>query len=134
MSVLGDLVGQFLGEAAVEAFSRNKNTRVPFRENGVNASLSAMTSFSGVLAFLFSLLLLLWTFVRAGRADAGAWLLPILTVVVLLLSWWSLRAGMRAPLVTQRRLGLARFGVWVSTLALAISGTTLILWLVRAVK
>jgi hypothetical protein len=119
MSPLLEIVTDFIASALGECIP-GKQRRQPFPE-GWEASLGAVAAFAGVLAFIFALALLVnaaypWNFtVKDYVSLIGA------SVAVALLALGGRWAGVRAPKVTRRNLGLARCGRGVATLALGMS-------------
>jgi hypothetical protein len=134
MSILGEIVSELIGEAVVETFQKNRKPRPPFPEGESNASLGAAAAFGGVLSLIFGLMAFLELLYIETYRDIGRWPLLGFAVGALVTAWFSRAGGRRAPTVTTRNLGLARFGAGVATLALAVSGVALILWIVRIVQ
>jgi hypothetical protein len=124
MSILGEILVQLLGESAVEALSKNKKPRVPFSEGEGNASLGAISLFSGVLALLFSGLLFSSTFDRSSFGDIGAPTITIISAAAFLSGLLAYRTGRKAPKVTLRHLGMARVGTLLSVPAMFLSVAT----------
>lgn len=93
-------------------------SRPPFPEGEGNASLGAVAAFVGVLTAIFSLALLVITSYGSDltAGDYGALIGASFTVA--LLAFGGRWAGVRAPNVTRRNLGLSRFGRCAATLAL----------------
>lgn len=108
--------------------------RPPFPEGEGNASLGAVAAFVGVLTALFAFGLLAITLygsdlsVRDYAALVGA------SFVVALLACGGRWAGVRAPSVTRRHLGLSRFGRGAATIALGMSSLSILVGLLRLVR
>jgi hypothetical protein len=116
LEIITDLFAGAVGEAV-----GRKRKHPPFPEGDANASLGALASFAGVFALIFALALLL-NAVYARNFTATDYLGVIgASVAVTLVALGGRWAGVRAPRVTQRNLGLARIGRGVSMLALSMS-------------
>ena len=119
MSPFLEIVTDFIASALGECIPGERRQQ-PFPE-GWEASLGAVAAFAGVLAFIFALALLVnaahpWNFtVKDYVSLIGA------SVAVALLALGGRWAGVRAPKVTRRNLGLARCGRGAATLALGMS-------------
>jgi hypothetical protein len=93
----------------------------PFPEGAGNASLGAVAAFAGALSAIFSLALLAITSfgsrltVRDYASLIGA------SLAVAALGFGGRWAGVRAPAVTRRNLGLAMFGRIVAKAAIYMS-------------
>ena len=125
---------QLLGESAVDALSKNKKPRAPFSEGEANASLGAISLFSGVLALLFSCLLFASTFDRRSFDDIGALAITVISAAAFLAALLAYRAGRNAPKVTRRHLGMARVGKFLSIPAMFLSVVTLAMCGVRLLQ
>jgi hypothetical protein len=134
VSILGEILVQVLGESAVEAMFKNKKPRVPLPEGESNASLGAISLFSGVLALLFSGLLFSSTLDRLSFGDIGAPAIAIISAVAFLSGLIAYRAGRKAPKVTRRHLGMARVGTFLSLPAMFLSVATLAMCGVRLLQ
>jgi hypothetical protein len=117
LSPILEIITDFFASAVGEAVGRKHR---PFPEGAGNASLGALASFAGVLSFILALALLLnaayaWNFtINDNLSVIGA------SVAVALLALGGRWAGARAPRVTRRNLGLARFGRGAATLSLGM--------------
>jgi hypothetical protein len=121
VSFLGELILEIVGEGVASVFSSKKKPRAPFKEGESKASLGAVSLFFAVLALVFSGLLFLAPINQSAYEDmGGVWIFGILAVA-LFVGVLARRAGSRAPSVTRRNLGMAKGGVWVANLAIALS-------------
>ena len=126
MEIISDVIAQAIGGVV-----GRKQPRPPFPEGEGNASLGAVAALAGSLAFIFALAVLVnaayaWDFTTKDYASlTGA------SLAVAALAFGGRRAGARAPEVTRRNLGLARFGYGSATLGL---GMSLIAALIAAVR
>lgn len=115
-----EIITDFFASAVGGAVGR-KRKHQSFPEGDENASLGAVASFAGVLSFIFALELLLnAAYARNFKVNdylsvIGA---SVAVAVLALGGWW---AGVRAPRVTHRNLGLARFGRGAAMLALGMA-------------
>jgi hypothetical protein len=113
---------EFIADLIASGLGGTKTTlRTPFPEGEGNASLGAVATFAGVLAAIFALALLLITAYGSGLSMRDYASLIAASLVVACLAFGGRWAGLRAPNVTRRNLGLAGFGRGVATLALATS-------------
>ena len=134
MSILGELLTQLLGEAAVDAMSKNKKPRAPFPEGDGNASLGAVSLFSGVLALLFAGLFFISTLDRLSFADIGATAIIVIAVFAFLAGLLAYRTGRKAPKVTRCNLGMALIGTWLSLPAMLLSIATIVMCGIRLLQ
>lgn len=95
--------------------------RPSFPEGEGNASLGAVAAFVGVLAAIFSVGLLLITLYGSDLSVRDYIALIGASFAVALLALGGRWAGVRAPSVTKRNLGLSRFGRGIATIALGTS-------------
>jgi hypothetical protein len=126
VSFLIEVVVELLGSAVLELFGGKKRAPPVFAEGQGNASLGAVSAFFGFLSLVFGILLLPAAIFTASYKDMGPVVLCIASGVTALAAFLALRAGRKAPTVTRRNLGLAKFGVIVSTLGLVASILTLV--------
>jgi hypothetical protein len=105
--------------------------REPFPEGETNASLGAVAAFTGGLALIFALLLLLNTSIGSGFSASDYASLSAASLVVAVVAYGGRRAGARALGVITRNLGLARFGTVVAALALGMSIASCLIAVVR---
>lgn len=108
-------------------------TRVPFPEGETNASLGAVAAFAGVLAVIFAPALLVITSYGSRFSVTDYAGLIGASSVVAVLAFGGRWAGSRAPTVTGRNLGLARFGRMVASLALGMSIAAALIGAIRLV-
>ncbi len=116
MSFLTELVLNIVAEVGGEAAARNRKPQY-FPEGATNASLGAVAAFAGSLALIFAIPVLLFAayadqFTTTDRAG-----LLVAALAVAALGYGGRRAGVRAPQVTSRNLILAKFGIFVASLA-----------------
>jgi hypothetical protein len=133
VSLLGELISQVIGEAAVEAFVGSKKPRPPFPEGETNASYGAAAAFFGTLGPMFALPTAIVACLWGASPDMPMSAILTLTVVGLLSSVAGIRLGARAPLVTRRNLGLARYGFLVAFVGAFSSIVALVASAVRAI-
>jgi len=133
VSVIGDLLGDLLAGVAGDALTHGAK-QPHFAEGPVNASLGALAAFAGTLGFVFSLMALLSATFKESYLDMGA----AIVVGFGLFSWGAcygaLRAGRKAPSVTARHLGLAKFGIVVAVPGLIVASVALTLTIIRLVQ
>lgn len=134
MSLLGELVAQLLGDAAIDAFEEDKQPDSPLPERGFNGSLGALASFGGTLAFILGLAAFSVLLDERSVEDVGSAPLLAMVAASLFVSWYARRAGLRAPLVTQRHLCLAAYGAKVSVAGLWISALASVMWTARLIE
>jgi hypothetical protein len=131
LSFLGELIGQILGEAAVDAVLPNRKPRPPFPEGEENASLGAVSLFAGFLSLVFSMLALCGAGNRAMYVDMGAAVVLGMAVLSFLGALLAYRCGRKAPRVTRRNLWMASVGKWLSLPAMLASACAIPICLVR---
>lgn len=134
MSLLGDVLFQLIGVGAVEALRRKKGAPPPPWQDESRSSLGAVAAFGGTIGTLFSLVALSGLLFEVSFRDMGAAFLIGCSASSLAICWGSLRAGRRTPEVTSRNLGLAAYGKWAAVPGLVVSGTDVLLWLVRVIQ
>ena len=134
MSILGELLTQLLGEAAVDALSKNKKPHVPLPEGEGNASLGDVSLFSGVLSLLFAGLFFTATLDRVSFTDVGGMAIIVIAVFAFLVGLLAYRTGRKAPKVTRRNLGMARAGTWLSIPAMILSIATIAMCGIRLLQ
>jgi hypothetical protein len=125
VSILGEILAQLLGEAAVDAMSKNKKPRVPFPEGEGNASLGAISLFCGALALLFSGLFFASTLDRLSFSDIGGPTILGIALITFVVALLAHRAGRRAPNFTRRHLGMALVGTYLALPAMVLSVATI---------
>ncbi|MDB6103067.1 MAG: hypothetical protein JWO52_3066 [Gammaproteobacteria bacterium] len=120
MSPILEIITDFFASAVGGVVGRRRK-HPPFPEGAGNASLGALASFAGVLAFVFALALLLNA--AYARDFTGNDYVSVIgaSVAVALLALGGRWAGVRAPRVTRRNLGPARLGRGAAMLALGMS-------------
>jgi hypothetical protein len=134
VSLLGDVLFQLIGEGAVEALRRKRGTPPAPWHDESRSSLGAVAAFGGTIGTLFSLVALSGLLFEISFRDMGAIFLLGCSLGSLAVCWGSLRAGLRAPEVTSRNLGLAAYGKWAAVPGLVVSGADVLLWLVRVIQ
>ena len=98
-----------------------RKPRAQFPEGDENASLGAVAAFAGALSAIFSLALLAITSFGTGLSVRDYASLIGAPLAVAALGFGGRWAGIRAPAVTRRNLGLAMFGRTVATVAVCMS-------------
>jgi hypothetical protein len=119
---LVDLVTSGLGEVG-------RKPRPAFPEGGVNASMGALAAFVGVLTDILALELLVITSFGSGLSATDYFDLILASVTVMLVARAGRWAGVRAPSVTRRHLGMAQFGRGATTVALVMSSLAILVGL-----
>ncbi len=119
-------VVEFILDVIASGLGGAGKPRAPFPEGDTNASLGALAAFAGVLAAIFALALLVITSYGSGLSATDYSSLMGASLIVAIAAFGGRWAGLRAPSVTSRNLGLARFGCVVATLALAMSVASVI--------
>jgi len=103
----------------------------PTFEDQWNASLGAMSAFLGSISFLFGLVALFGVTDRSTWNEMGPGSVPVLAGIAFALAILGGRCGRRAPTVTTRSLGLAKFGAVISSMSSLISAIALALSMLR---
>jgi hypothetical protein len=137
MSFLGDILVEVIGGVIADAFGPKKKA-VTFRESANKASYGSVSAFFGFLGILFSTIAL-FSAVYTPSYDALSGISVCgIAVACVIDCYFARRIGLAAPTVTERNLGLAKFGtvmatvgLWASALSIAIVVGRMALGLLR---
>jgi hypothetical protein len=131
LSFLGELIGQILGEAAIEAVLPKRKPRPPFPEGEENASLGAVSLFVGFLSLVFAGLALSGVINRAMYVDMAAAVVLGMAALSFMGALLAYRCGRNAPGVTRRNLWMALVGKWLSLPGMFLSACAILICAVR---
>jgi hypothetical protein len=126
VSLLGEVVSQVVGELLGGLFGSNK-ARQPFPEGETNASFGAASAFFGSLGLLSSLLAAPFAVLEGPTREMSLGAIASVATIGLLCSYIGYHFGRRAPQVTRRRLGMAKYGVVVSVPGILLSAVALVI-------
>jgi hypothetical protein len=116
--MFSELLGMLFGQTAADAIRNSKNPPRPWDTSSLVGVACAILGSAGLLLGL--LVILLGQLASAtSRTHAAA--LAIIATVGLGCSYFAYHFGRSAPQVTQRHLGLARFGVIASVPGMVVS-------------
>jgi hypothetical protein len=130
VSLLGEIAAQIFGELLGGLFG-SKKPRQPFPEGDTHASFGVASAFFGSLGVLFALLITRVAVFDGPTPGMGLGAIASVGTIGLVCSCIGLHFGRKAPLVTRRRLGMAKYGVVVSIPGLLLSALTLVVCAVR---
>jgi hypothetical protein len=133
VSLLGELVAQIIGEAAVEAFRGNKKPRAPFPEGDTKASYGAASAFLGSVGVLLVVPVALVAALVGPSPEMSLSAILVVTAISLALCIGGMRLGAKAPLVTRRNLGMAKYGLIASLVGALSAGVTVVACAARAI-
>ena len=119
------ILAQFF-EALAVSLAELSGRSVP-AEGVVHSSLGAIAGFCALLSLLFSVAIL----PAAITGVAPFVVVAFCSCVAAAFAWIGIRAGRRAPHVTQRHLTLAKLGLGASVVGLALAGVALFVGMVR---
>jgi hypothetical protein len=131
--MLGDIFIELLGGAVVDALTGKKRSLPPSPEGEVNASLGAVAAFLGGLALLMGAISLTFGLLTLRHVEGGP-LVLLLAVISGALAFGAFRVGTTALRVTQRNVGLSRFGRGAGVLVLVAAAVSLALGLLGAIR
>ncbi len=117
---MAELLAQLFGHLAVEALRDSKKTIAPPSEGDTNVSLGAASACFGSLGLLFGLLIAVIAVPERPTLGTSFGVVAIFTAIGFACSCVGFHFGRRAPHVTPRHLGIAKYGVVVSALAMVL--------------
>jgi hypothetical protein len=133
VSLLGELVAQDIGEAALDALVGTRKPHAPFPEGETKASYGAASAFFGTLGLLFALPIAILAALTDPSPEMSLGAILTMALVGLVSSVAGMRLGARAPLVTRRNLGFAKYGFSVATVGALSAVAALVACAVRAI-
>lgn len=111
-----------------------RKPRPAFPEGEADASLGALAAFVGALTGIVAFALLMIISYGSGLSATDHFDLILASVTVALLAFGGRWAGVRAPRVTRRHLGMAQFGRGATTVALVMSSLAILVGLFDLVR
>jgi hypothetical protein len=130
VSLLGEVATQIVGELIGGLFG-SKKSRQPFPEGDTNASFGAASAFFGSLGLLFSLLAAPIAVLEGPTPEMSLGAIASVATIGLTCSYIGFLFGRKAPHVTRRRLGMAKYAVVVSIPGVLLSVVALVICAVR---
>jgi hypothetical protein len=130
VSLLGEIAAWIFGEF-LGGLLGSKTPRQPFPEGDTHASFGAASAFFGSLGILFALLITPAAVLQGPTPGMSLGAIASVATIGLVCSCIGLHFGRKAPHVTRRRLGMAKYGVVVSTPGLLLSALSLVVCAVR---